>query len=93
LTVPGLTDAALKPELTPEEARRWNTLRGEGIIRRVSPAVADPAFAAATPDARQKYLERQRLEAAEEAHARLRVEIGTAEINRRITEAQRRKAG
>jgi flagellum-specific peptidoglycan hydrolase FlgJ len=92
LTVPGLKDPDLKPALTPEEQRRWNTLRGEAIIRTVGPAIADPGFAQATPSSRQAFLEKRRTAAAEEAHARLRSEIGAQEINRRISERQGRKA-
>lgn len=91
LTLPSLKDTDLKPQLTPEETRRWNTLRGEAIIRRVEPMLADPAFAAQPLDARAKGLEKMRTAAAEEAHARLRSEIGAQEINRRISEAQATK--
>ncbi|HEX6786962.1 MAG TPA: hypothetical protein VF076_07175 [Acidimicrobiales bacterium] len=85
---PGFTP----PELTAEEQRRWNALRGEALIRRVEPMLADPRFQAASAEARAKGLDRARSEAATEAHARLRSEVGAQEINRRISEQHARKA-
>lgn len=91
LTVPSLKDTDLKPQLTPEETRRWNTLRGESIIRRTEGALSDPRWAERPPENRQQFLERARTAAAEEAHARLRSEIGAQEITRRISEARATK--
>lgn len=92
LTIAGLKAGTRGPALTPDEQRRWNTLRGEGIIRRTQAMVADPNFQAAPLEARRKSLEKARAEAAEEAHARLRPEIGVDEINRRLTQDRERKA-
>jgi hypothetical protein len=81
------------PEMTPEERRRWNTLRGDAIIRQVTPLLEKAAWATATPEEKTKALEQRRADAAAYAHRTLRAEIGDAELKRRMeTQLQRRVA-
>jgi hypothetical protein len=84
LTIEGLLPGLERPVLTAAEQRRWNQIRGEGLMRVVEPMLTSPNWAQATPEAKADFLEKKRAEAAAYAHRTLRTEIGDAELKRRI---------
>lgn len=87
----GVTAPDLKPELSAAEQRRWNAIRGEGIIRKVQPAIDNGKLASGTPEQRAKFLEDAKRNAADYADITLGNEIGRDELRRRYEERKARK--
>lgn len=88
-----VTEDGVKIELTPDETRRWNTLRGEEISRQVQRLSDIGTLGRLTPTRRAERLTEIRMEAAERATERLKREIGYPQWTQRRRQARQAQGG
>jgi hypothetical protein len=81
-------DAVESVPLTPDEQRRWNTLRGQSIIKDTERMVTAGTLEKLPPARQAERLEAIKADASRRAAAELRREVGAAEWRRRQREAE-----
>jgi hypothetical protein len=83
-----LTIDGTKLELTPDEQREWQRLRGEQIERRAGPLGQRASWASMPQERKHEYLRDILAAAGEAADLQLRRSLGSAEVNRRLRDVR-----